>query len=44
MLRNYLVVAVRNLLKNKILSMINVLGLVPRGKSHWSYRLRGLPV
>ena len=27
MLRNYLVVAVRNLLKNKILSMINVLGL-----------------
>ena len=27
MLRNYLVVAVRNLLKNKILSMINVFGL-----------------
>lgn len=27
MLRNYLVIAVRNLLKNKILSMINVLGL-----------------
>ena len=27
MLRNYLTVAVRNLLKNKILSMINVLGL-----------------
>ena len=27
MLRNYLVVAVRNLLKNKILSMINIFGL-----------------
>ncbi len=27
MLRNYLIVAIRNLLKNKVLSMINILGL-----------------